>query len=347
MLGGFGTFPRGGYRKPQKPKLGVIVRQKAKPKQTRSRLGVRKRGKIASTLPTAPPSGRAGIAIVGKFQTWPWGQHPDEAYLADAIESLGVPVYRVPQDWRFKPVYESDWVLFTGQPASWQKMPKWGKTHKTILWTLDWLYDYPERHPIIDAARRSDLFVSSDRFDWKSHYGIQNHLYLPGACEAIEIPFAPNPRRSCAFMGSMYNARRRHIATIIQKFGGEVLENPGSWIYGRRLAEFVQSTKVIVGDNARNDIPGYWSTRNYVVPGAGGFLLTSNVPGLEKDFEFGKHIAVYEGTEALEKALKTCISQNDEREEMRRQGFNHVRGNHSWRSRARTLLERIGIPIGK
>jgi spore maturation protein CgeB len=157
------------------------------------------------------------------------------------------------------------------------------------------------------------------------------------------VQFNPRPSRPCAFLGSLYNERRHKIARIVKRHGGEVLDSPGSWIYQDRLAEYVQTTKVIVGDNARNDVPGYWSSRNYIIPGAGGFLLTSNVPGLSSDFEFGKHVAVYDGAEALDEAIETCLAMDSEREAIRKAGFEHVRKNHGWVARARVLLNTLKI----
>ena len=72
---------------------------------------------------------------------------------------------------------------------------------------------------------------------------------------------------------------------FVKNFGGVVLDDPGKWLYRDNLSKFLQGVKVVIGDNYRNDIPGYWSTRNYIVPGAGGMLLTSYVPGLEHQFE--------------------------------------------------------------
>lgn len=374
MLGvGFGSIPRKSGQPSKKPKLGVHKGVHKKPVKKAPVLGVirnrspKKKPKVKPKLkfvhkpienpaipiqipragnpPPVDVGSRTGFAIIGQFKTWPWGQHPDEAYLADAIESLGVPVYRVRQDWRCEPIPECGHVLFTGQPDSWNRMYKWQASHRTILWTLDWLPDYNDRHLIIVAAKRATYFASSDIYDWRGKYGIRNHIYLPGACESISVPFDPKPERPCAFMGSLYNARRQEIARIVKKFNGTVLDSPGTWVYGKDLAGFVQSTKVIVGDNARNDIPGYWSSRNYVIPGAGGFLLTSNVPGLDKDFEVGKHIAIYEGVEALEEAIRTCLQLDEEREAIRKVGYEHVRSRHSWKERAKTLLGYLKIPF--
>jgi glycosyltransferase involved in cell wall biosynthesis len=350
MLGGFGTFPRKDYKPPEKSRLGIIHKAPKPPEKIKSRLGFRQSSRPARPIrPFRPavlrgkPGPREGIAIVGQFASWHWGQHPDESYLADAIESLGVPVYRIQQGWQGSVVRECAWALFTSQPSSWNRMYRWSKTHGTVLWTLDWLPDYPDRREIINAACRANVFVSSDQYNWKANYGIQNHLYLPGACESVNVAFEPRPRRPCAFMGSIYNARRTAIARIIEKLGGEVRGAPGTWLYGRDLAKYVQETKVIVGDNYRNDVPGYWSTRNYVIPGAGGVLLTSRVPGLEKDFEIGTHIAVYDTPGEIEEAIALCITRDAEREAMRRAGFEHVRAHHNWQTRARVLLKALGI----
>lgn len=291
------------------------------------------------------PAERSGIAIVGRFHPWPWGQHPDEAYLADRIEALGVKVFRVDQASAALPVLEAEWAVFTAQPSSWGKLWEWAPTHRTVLWTLDWLPDYPDRRSIIDAAKGVTVFATSDRFDWSGAYGMSNHFYLPGACEGVKPEFSPHPVRKCAFMGSIYNERRKKIAETVKRLGGEVLDSPSKWVYGLRLAKFVQSTKVIVGDNVRNDIPGYWSSRNYVIPGAGGFLLTAAVPGLESDLEPGVHACVYGSPRDLAGAIEACAAADRARETIRRAGFEHVRKNHGWAARAAALVERMGVRV--
>lgn len=286
---------------------------------------------------TGPPT-PLRIAVVGRFRPWPWGQHPDEAYLAQGLEAVGATVVRVDQEIRDLQVPTVDWVLFTSHVGSRRHLV--GQMHRcrTILWTLDWIPDFPDRLCIVDAAREATLFVSSDRFDWEAEFGIHHHVYLPGACEFQESRFVPRPHFSCAFLGSLYNDRRRMIAEIVRSLGGQVRSHNGVWLYGHRLARFAQRTKVMVGDNARNDVPGYWSTRNYVIPGAGGFLLTPHVPGLEEQFQLGIHLAVYQDLHELRDTLRIWITRDREREEIRRAGLIHVRTHHTWRIRARSLL---------
>lgn len=280
---------------------------------------------------------RVGVAVVGRFVPWPYGQHPDEAYLADALERLGIAVYRVNQDLPRPPIKQVEWAIFTGHPSSLARFEIWRSAIPTIIWTLDWLPDFPERAPMIDAARRATMFLSSDQFDWKS-LNVFTHGYLPGACEAVHAPYAPKPEIPCAFIGSIYSPRRRRIAEMVRRAGGVVLSQPGSWRYGMALSSWLQTVKVLVGDSARNDVQGYWSTRNYIVPGAGGFLLTPRAPGLDLQFKFDEEIAVYDSVDDLEGKLKYWIESDVRREQVRAAGFARARQEHAWDNRAKSLL---------
>lgn len=287
--------------------------------------------------PSVGQGSKSGIAVVGRFVPWPWRQPPDEAYLADALERLGIMVYRVNQDIPSPPLKQAEWAIFTGAPRSLARFEIWRQTHPTIVWTLDWLPDFPDRRPMIEAGKRATLFLSSDQYDWAS-LGLRNHGYLPGACEASSAPFAPKPTIPCAFIGSIYSPRRKQIAAIVRKHNGIVLDQAGSWKYGVELSGWLQTVKVLVGDSFRNDVQGYWSTRNYIVPGAGGFLLTPRTPGLELQFKLDREVAVYDSVDELDAKLDYWISNDEARERVRRAGYDRVRREHSWENRAKSLL---------
>lgn len=286
--------------------------------------------------------GLFNVAIIGKFSSWPWGQHPDEAYLADEMACLGVHVLRIDQSRHQIPPLGVDWAIFTGHEKSRRHLSLWRRVCPTVLWTLDWLPFMPERSYVIEDGKRVSLFITSDRYEW-AHLGIAHHKYLPGACEGRIPAFSPEPQRTCAFVGTLYNERRQAIAKIVRDAGGVVLDQPGAWVYGENLARFVQETKVVVGDNYRNDVSGYWSSRNYVVPGAGGFLLASQVPGIEEQFTPNEHIGVYSSLQTLPAALDRWIRDDLARERIRRTGFLHVRKNHGWRIRAIEMLNLMGF----
>ena len=294
-----------------------------------------------STTPPAPPTSnpRHGIAIIGRFAPWPWKQRPAEAYLADALESLGLRVVRVHQDLYTAPVKSVECVLFTGHPASFSRIDRWRGTHPTVIWAPALVPGFPEYDPVLEAARNATLFVSGDQFDWEGSMGFSHHAYLPAACDPKSQVFQPRPTIPCAFIGSIYSERRRRIAGLVKKFDGVVLDRMGLYRYGPELAAFVQTVKVVIGDNARNEVQGFWSARNYIVPGAGGFLLTPKVPGLEADLVDGQEASFYDSEDQLEEKLIHWMLDNDARELVRRAGYERTRRSHTWEERAKGLLK--------
>lgn len=288
---------------------------------------------------------RYGVAIVGRFIPWPWGQYPNEACLADVLESFGLRVVRISQD-RYAPPAESvECVVFTAHPASFSRIERWKKTHPTVIWAPAIVPGFPEYDPILDAARQATLFLSADQFDWKRALGFTHHAYLPAACDLKFEAFSPRPKISCAFIGSVYSKRRCQIVEMVRGLGGIVFDRMKSWKYGLELSKFVQGVKVVVGDNARNDVPNFWSARNYIIPGGGGFLLTSKVPGLERDFVLDKELAVYGPEEELESKVIQWVADDSLREAVRKAGYERARKNHTWEVRAKTFLRIIAEKI--
>lgn len=361
-FGGFGGTPRNGNPQKRKKVLGVqkkpLTSASVAPtpaaivKPTRpSLVEVEPRavarasmvGGLRVETPPVPldPRWRRGLAIVGRFTRWPSGQYPDEAYLADAIERH-LPVFRIPQGSLTRPA-QAEWVLLTGNSVG--DLQRWSGTHRTIVWTLDWVADMSDRVYVPNAGKGATLFVSSDGYDW-SKKGITNHFYLPGACETVEVEFSPSPKRPIAFLGTLYSERRKRLADIVRSFDGDVLDVPGKWVFGSALAKYCQETKIILGDNIVNDCPGYWSSRNYVVPGMGGFLLTPLVPELDEQFTPGVNIATYTSSDDLGAVIQYYLSNDGKRETIRRASFEHVRKNHNWNERAKALYSRLKVQVG-
>jgi len=294
-----------------------------------------------SPLPPPPPPKiepevpRLGLAVIGRFTPWPWKQRSSEAYLADALESFGLRIVRIAQDRHTPPVQSVECAVFTSHPASFGRLESWKKTHPTVLWATGLVPGYPEYDPVLEAAKKASVFISACKFNWN----ISGHVYLPGACNPKTNDFFPRPEIPCAFIGSVYSRRRQRIAAFVKKLGGVVLDKISRWRYGRDLSEFVQKVKVVIGDNVRNDIPGYWSSRNYIVPGAGGFLLTPKVPGLEREFSPDRELAVYGSEGELEFKASRWIAEDFERESARQAGYERARQDHTWESRAKSFIK--------
>ena len=91
------------------------------------------------------------------------------------------------------------------------------------------------------------------------------------------------------------------------------------------------------------DYPYYWSDRVYETLGRGGFIIHPRIKGMEDDFEDKKHLVFYEfgDFEQLKREIDFYLEADDLREEIRRQGHEHVKKNHTYLNRWTTILESL------
>jgi len=99
--------------------------------------------------------------------------------------------------------------------------------------------------------------------------------------------------------------------------------------WGPRYSEICNSVKIIVGDNCRNDIPGYWSDRLYLSLGSGAFLLYPRVPGLENYFKDGEHLVLWDNEVDLHNKIDKYLALPEERERISKAGEREARKNHT------------------
>lgn len=131
-----------------------------------------------------------------------------------------------------------------------------------------------------------------------------------------------------------YGARFRH-------FGGDGL----GVVRGDKLNQLYADTKVVVGDSLclNFEYPYYWSDRVYETLGRGGLLIHPYVVGMGEHFEDGKHLKFYQYGDfnQLKGLIDYYLEHQDEADAIRRQGFEHVKANHTYLNRWATILEEV------
>ena len=282
---------------------------------------------------------RPSVALVGRFVPYVTGQMPNEKYLADALERQGAIVHRIsildrPAAVGFPPLTLG---ILCGPQAYECSSVLRGHGSTMAFWTLDAPDAFRRRSRFDFISSTCHLVFASADWGLGSRNGVP-FVRLPAAVPEEPVEFAPNPKRPIAFLGGMYSHRRRMIADTVRGFGGEVKWDWAQRIYGEALVRYVQETKIVLGDNWTNDHPGYWSSRNYILPGIGAFLLTAAVPGMEAEFEIGKHLAVWTNPEDLAQKIRYYLEHEEEREAVRRAGFDYCRSVHTWDARAKIVL---------
>lgn len=212
---------------------------------------------------------------------------------------------------------------------------------KIVFWTFDWM-----RHPEAWAwyeplARVADVCFQTDGYDPVGYSGIlRRELHqgiVPGLHELPRFEFPDWEPADLTFIGSNYTARRHELIDRLdhapdfptfEKWG-----EPGPQVWGDQFANVAHYSKIVVGDNFVNDVPGYWSDRVYLTLGCGGFFLTAYVPGLEYEFENHKQLVWWNTWDELRDLIRHYLPRESARKKIALNGYRtvHVRDTYDLR----------------
>lgn len=294
-----------------------------------------------------------------------------ENWIAEALVRAGVLVYRWQRrigttgtDWEelihFVRSEKINVCLISKAPElTPQKIMQLRQTGcKVVWWTFDWMAHQNVRDWYFPLARVSDLCFQTDGTDADLTYaaaGIKRVELHQGADPTLHSPYEDPISESekelfssdIAFFGSLYTPRRKALHTFLKNvygkryklWGGSEGFEQGLWNYDYRKA--VKLSKIIIGDNFTNAVPGYWSDRVYLTLATGGFFLTSYVPGLEDVFDTGKHLITWNDFSDLQVSIDRYLKDEKMRLEIAEAGHKFVRNNHMYDHRIETFLEKI------
>ncbi len=293
----------------------------------------------------------------------------NERNVADALEWHGyrVQCYQV-NDLRDRPgcngapnVKRGD-VVFTSVPqsipvAELQKYKDAGA--KLSCWYFDWLWGLQNRDAeYTPALRLMDAVFSTDGFDDAEYRarGVMNRHWLPQGAMPEDRMLPPRmgtPAHDAVFIGHIAGypdraemQRRLSARWNFAVYGDYSRDNRRVW--GRELTSILQSAKIAVGTNYKNDVPGYWSDRIYVTLNNGGFYLGQFVPGIDRYFKAGVHCDFFDGLDDMEKKVAYWLKNDTKREKCRRAGYALARDRDTYIHRVDSLLEawrRLGICV--
>jgi spore maturation protein CgeB len=101
--------------------------------------------------------------------------------------------------------------------------------------------------------------------------------------------------------------------------------------------------KRVLGRAPKGPRPAQIKGRNFEVPGCGGFLLTERVPHLDRYFELGREVAVYDGVDDLVEQVGHWLSHEDERAAVAAAGYRRVLAEHTYDHRFEEIFRRLGV----
>lgn len=213
---------------------------------------------------------------------------------------------------------------------------------KLVAWIFDWIWGFGRREEAyLPNLKLFDLVFSTDGFDssrWDER-GIPRR-YLPQAAPVESLLSPCDCRYDVSFVGSVYTPERQRLLEQLRQDFRVNHYNGKPRIWGEQLANCYLSGHVALGENFRNDIPGYWSSRVYLALATGCFLVTPRVEGLDRFYTNGKHLVAYDGNsyQDLAATLRHWIPLEDERRRIGLAGYKHTMEHHTYANRVRELV---------
>jgi len=212
-------------------------------------------------------------------------------------------------------------------------------TCKKVCWYFDKVF--PDREEYIDTVSEySDyVFLTDDTFIRRHKYsnisclrqGIGNEDTSPGE-------YKEELKCDIAFTGNAYQGRENFARTLQTKYGKNFRMFNDK--FNRDLYNLCASAKIIVAPEYPCD-EFYWSSRFYLTLGSGGFLVHPDLYGLRTEFTEGKHFAGYKGHKELIETIDYFLERNEERESIRKQGYNYCISKATYKHRVEEMLKQI------
>lgn len=239
----------------------------------------------------------------------------------------------------------------------------------TVNWFADdhWRFDDFSRH----MAPAFDLAVTTDA-DSLSKYqaeGIESVLLSQWACNRYAYGrVEEGTSHEVTFVGQPHGNREEIIQRLID--AGHDVECWGfGWPSGKldhdEMVRVFSRSRVnlnlsnsstvarpktlrawvgkLLGRGPKGPQPPQIKGRNFEVPGCGGFLLTERVPHLERYFELGREVAVYDSTDDLVEQVGHWLSHEDERAAVADAGYRRVMAEHTYDHRFDEIFRTVGV----
>jgi len=218
-----------------------------------------------------------------------------------------------------------------------------------ITWTTDDSFKFNRVSkyigPLYDAISTTYEYRLADY----ARCGIQGAYLTQWAANSHWLK-PPTPASYCnygvTFIGAMYGNRAEIVQTL-KSMGIEVTCYGFNWPNGpiptEEIPGIMNSSIISLnfsggfladGNNAQQI-----KARTFEVPGAGGFLLTEDAPGLDQYYALGQEIGVYRSTAELAEKIRYYLNNPSERDGVAQAGYKRTASCHTYEQRLSGLLE--------
>lgn len=308
------------------------------------------------------------ITFVGNFKV----PHSSESQYLVTLRTLGHTVYPLQeQEATSEQILESglksDLVVFIhthgwetqGEPLS--KVFKKLKKAKVpvITYHLDlWFGLDREKDLQDDFYKELSYFFTVDKLmaDWFNENTKVKGYFIPAGVWADEVEMlkAQKVRYDIVFTGSggyhpEFPYRTQLIQFLKDTYGMKFIHigNDGqvSARHGLELNQIYRNAKIAVGDtlNKGFNYPYYSSDRLFEQTGRGAFTIYPHIKGIDDWFVDGKEIVTYKhgDLQDLKQKIDYYLNAAEEREAIRRAGFERTKNEHTYTHRWQEILNEV------
>lgn len=247
------------------------------------------------------------------------------------VWGLNYPDFSIP----FKEM--EDWadVLFIieNYTSHWMPISEIEKSKKLkIFWSIDSHCVLSQHQNLCKRLNIDILLNSTEGYLDKFKDIVKNIYWFPNSypddlIDNLKIKKTIN----VGFCGNVLN--RGSVIDSLNNFGIK----KDIFVIGDDMVRAINSYKIHINCNISDDI----NYRTFETTGCGTFLITNYTPGLEKLFEIGKEIVVYDNIQDLNNKVKYYLDNEKEREEIAMAGYIRSKRDHTYFERAKMLVEII------
>lgn len=118
------------------------------------------------------------------------------------------------------------------------------------------------------------------------------------------------------------------------------------WLSEPAEAAAYRACRIAIDMNHYDDVPRFFSDRRLRIMASGAFCIANHNPGIEEDFEVGKHLVTFKDIAEIPNIVNHYLANEKERAKIAAAGCAHVREHHSWTARMPSLLEIAEVYAG-
>ncbi|MCL5289515.1 MAG: glycosyltransferase [Firmicutes bacterium] len=214
----------------------------------------------------------------------------------------------------------------------------------TVCWTTDDSWKYKESSRYIGKSYHAMTTTYSSVVPSYIQDGITNILLSQWAANSDFLQ-EPIPASKCrypiTFIGAAHGDRKKRVEEL-RSNGLEVHCFGHGWPSGpvraEKMPEIIRESVISLNfANSKGD--NQIKARAFEVPGSGGFMLTEVSPGLEKYYDIGSEIVVFNDMKELVQKARYYLANPEERDRIALAGYERTRRGHTYDLRMKEVLD--------